>query len=79
MKKAANSYVFTLFEERPPEDIAKMATILNRLKDTLPVAAPLTKVESEVDEHSPYVIHYENKAITLVPCLSGQSSKADNP
>ena len=78
-EEGSYSYVFTLFEERPPEDIAKMATILNRLKDTLPVAAPLIKVESETDQHSPYVIHYENKAITLVPCLSGSHPKQTTP
>lgn len=70
------SYVFTLFEERPPEDIAKMATILNRLKDTLPVAAPLAKVAPDADGSSPYYMAlYEGKAITLVPCLSGGHPK----
>ncbi len=38
------SYVFTLFEERPPEDIEKMAVILNQLDGKLPVAAPLARV-----------------------------------
>lgn len=65
------SYVFTLFEERPPEDIAKMATILNKLKDQLPVAAPLPKAASLSKNKPDYLIQYENKAITLVPCLSG--------
>ena len=64
----AHSYVFTLFEERPPEDIEKMAVILNQLDGKLPVAAPLSLVDSA---EKCYVIHYENKAITLVPCLAG--------
>ena len=63
-----HSYVFTLFEERPPSDIEKMAVILNQLVGKLPVAAPMALVDS--DEKS-YVIHYDDKAITLVPCLSG--------
>ena len=74
-KEDSYSYVFTLFEERPPEDIAKMATILNRLKDSLPVAAPLAKLTPEADGPSPYVLPYEGKAITLVPCLSGAHPK----
>lgn len=65
------SYVFTLFEERPPQDIAKMATILNQLKGQLPVAAPLAKTGSKASDSPDYLIQYENKAITLVPCLSG--------
>ncbi|MGO2998014.1 MAG: homoserine kinase [Moraxellaceae bacterium] len=71
------SYVFTLFEERPPADIEKMAVILNQLNGKLPVAAPLAVIESssvqtEADiEDKRYVIHYEDKAITLVPCLVG--------
>ena len=71
------SYVFTLFEERPPADIEKMAVILNQLHGKLPVAAPLSVIESssvqtEADiEDKRYVIHYEDKAITLVPCLVG--------
>ena len=64
----AHSYVFTLFEERPPEDIEKMAVILNQLDGKLPVAAPLSLVDSA---EKCYVIHYDNKAITLVPCLAG--------
>ncbi|WP_010200528.1 homoserine kinase [Psychrobacter sp. PAMC 21119] len=64
----AHSYVFTLFEERPPEDIEKMAVILNQLDGKLPVAAPLSLVDSE---EKCYVIQYDNKAITLVPCLAG--------
>ena len=64
----ALSYVFTLFEERPPEDIEKMAIILNQLNGKLPVAAPLSLVDSA---EKCYVIRYDNKAITLVPCLAG--------
>ena len=71
------SYVFTLFEERPPADIEKMAVILNQLNGKLPVAAPLAVIESNsaqadgaIDDKR-YVIHYEDKAITLVPCLAG--------
>lgn len=64
----AHSYVFTLFEERPPEDIEKMAVILNQLDGKLPVAAPLSLVDSA---EKGYVIRYDNKAITLVPCLAG--------
>ncbi|MFZ2842904.1 homoserine kinase [Psychrobacter sp.] len=68
-----HSYVFTLFEERPPEDIEKMAVILNQLQGKLPVAAPLALVDSGVksDADKRYVIHYDNKAITVVPCLAG--------
>ncbi len=69
------SYVFTLFEERPPADIEKMAIILNQLDGKLPVAAPLAVIESNSaqtdSDDKRYVIHYEDKAITLVPCLSG--------
>ena len=71
------SYVFTLFEERPPADIEKMAVILNQLNGKLPVAAPLAVTESNSAqangdiEEKRYVIHYEDKAITLVPCLAG--------
>ena len=64
----AHSYVFTLFEERPLEDIEKMAVILNQLDGKLPVAAPLSLVDSA---EKCYVIRYDNKAITLVPCLAG--------
>ncbi|MDN3447829.1 homoserine kinase [Psychrobacter sp. APC 3281] len=69
------SYVFTLFEERPPADIEKMAVILNQLNGKLPVAAPLAVIESNSSQmdgdDNRYVIHYEDKAITLVPCLAG--------
>ena len=68
----AHSYVFTLFEERPPEDIEKMAVILNQLDGKLPVAAPLALLDLGADsEEKCYVIRYDNKAITLVPCLAG--------
>ena len=68
----ALSYVFTLFEERPPEDIEKMAVILNQLDGKLPVAAPLALLDLGADSaEKGYVIRYDNKAITLVPCLAG--------
>lgn len=68
----ALSYVFTLFEERPPEDIEKMAVILNQLDGKLPVAAPLALLDLGADSAEKcYVIRYDNKAITLVPCLAG--------
>ncbi|MGP4120808.1 homoserine kinase [Psychrobacter aquimaris] len=68
----AHSYVFTLFEERPPEDIEKMAIILNQLDGKLPVAAPLALLDLGADSAEKcYVIRYDNKAITLVPCLAG--------
>ena len=69
-----HSYVFTLYEERPPEDVAKMAVILNQLDGKLPVAAPLAIVKSESSSaniDSRYVISYQGKGITLVPCLAG--------
>lgn len=69
-----HSYVFTLFEERPPSDIEKMAVILNQLVGKLPVAAPLALMNDDGREKS-YVIHYEGKAITLVPCLAGEHPK----
>lgn len=70
-KEGSYSYVFTLFEERPPEDIAKMAAILNQLNGKLPVAAPLAKKSAKKDDKDAYLVYYDNKAITLVPCLSG--------
>ncbi len=73
-----HSYVFTLFEERPPSDIEKMAVILNQLQGKLPVAAPLALIDNEShddDKKPSYVIHYDNKAITLVPCLAGAHPK----
>jgi len=77
------SYVFTLFEERPPEDIAKMATILNKLSGKLPVAAPLaiksSATEANQDGSAEYLIHFEGKAITLVPCLAGTHPTKTTP
>ncbi len=76
-KEGEHSYVFTLYEERPPADVEKMAVILNQLDGKLPVAAPLAIIDSEANESEAvktekrYVIHYENKGITLVPCLAG--------
>ena len=71
-----HSYVFTLFEERPPSDIEKMAVILNQLQGKLPVAAPLALINAkDGDNKKSYVIHYDNKAITLVPCLAGKHPK----
>ncbi|MEK6217657.1 MAG: homoserine kinase [Psychrobacter sp.] len=73
----APSYVFTLFEERPPADIEKMAVTLNQLDGKLPVAAPLAVIDNDSNNNAAngkekrYVIHYEDKAITLVPCLAG--------
>ncbi|WP_298973612.1 homoserine kinase [uncultured Psychrobacter sp.] len=78
------SYVFTLFEERPPEDIEKMAVILNQLDGELPVAAPLALIEdsmgnNENSEDKRYVIRYEDKAITIVPCLAGAHPQQTTP
>ena len=71
-----HTYVFTLFEERPPSDIEKMAVILNQLQGKLPVAAPLALINAkDADNKKSYVIHYDNKAITLVPCLAGEHPK----
>ncbi|MGO2338982.1 MAG: homoserine kinase [Psychrobacter sp.] len=84
----AYSYVLTLFEERPPADIEKMAIILNQLDGKLPVAAPLAVIESDTadantnsgtNSEKSYVIHYENKAITLVPCLAGSHPEQTTP
>ncbi|MBE0442188.1 homoserine kinase [Psychrobacter sp. FME13] len=80
----AYSYVLTLFEERPPADIEKMAIILNQLDGKLPVAAPLAVIESDTadantNSENSYVIHYENKAITLVPCLAGSHPEQTTP
>lgn len=79
-----HSYVFTLFEERPATDIEKMAVILNQLVGKLPVAAPLALLNAadanvndanDASDDQRYVIHYQNKAITLVPCLAGEHPK----
>lgn len=66
------SYVFTLYEERAPEDIIKMATVMHTLKDKLPIAAPLIK-QTATGEHigKDCVMRYENKAILIVPKLAG--------
>lgn len=82
--KGDYSYVFTLFEERPPEDIEKMAVILNQLDGELPVAAPLALIEdsmgnNENSEDKRYVIRYEDKAITIVPCLAGAHPQETTP
>lgn len=78
-----HSFVFTLYEERPPEDVEKMAIILNQLRDDLPVAPPLAKTNKKADGQAPtdsdYIINYENKAITLVPCLTGTHPTATTP
>ena len=53
-KAGEPSYVFTLFEERKPHEIQKMAIILNRLKDQLPVAAPLAAKNGE------FLLYFDN-------------------
>lgn len=66
------SYVFTLYEERVPDDIIKMATIMHTLKDRLPIAAPLIKMTAKGNHiGEDCVMRYENKAILIVPKLSG--------
>lgn len=70
------SYVFTLYEERVPDDIIKMATVMHALKDKLPIAPPLVKLTtkgSHIGEDC--VMRYENKAILIVPKLSGSHPK----
>lgn len=74
-KDGEYSYVLTLFEERPPADVEKMAIILNQLKNDLPVAPPLAKLRKKANGSDDYIIHYEDKAITLVPCLAGSHPK----
>lgn len=76
-----HSYVFTLFEERPFEDIEKMAVILNQLDGKLPVAAPLAIIDGSMENQANkrYVIGYQDKAITLVPCLAGEHPKQTTP
>lgn len=67
------SYVFTLYEERQPADIIKMATIMHALKDSLPIAPPLIKMTAKgQDIGSDCVMRYENKAILMVPKLEGK-------
>lgn len=66
------SHVFTLYEERVPDDIIKMATIMHTLKDKLPIAAPLIKMTAKGNHiGEDCVMRYENKAILIVPKLSG--------
>lgn len=66
------SHVFTLYEERVPDDIIKMATIMHTLKDRLPIAAPLIKMTAKGNHiGEDCVMRYENKAILIVPKLSG--------
>lgn len=72
-KAGEPSYVFTLFEERKPHEIQKMAIILNRLKDQLPVAAPLAAKNGE------FLLYFDNKAIVVSPKLSGGHPKATTP
>ncbi|WP_394261153.1 homoserine kinase [Moraxella boevrei] len=60
------SFVFTLFEERKPHEIQKMALILNALKDNLPVAYPLKANNGE------FLLYFENKAILMLPKLTGK-------
>ena len=72
-KTGEPSYVFTLFEERKPHEIQKMAIILNRLKDQLPVAAPLAAKNGE------FLLYFDNKAIVVSPKLSGGHPKATTP
>lgn len=59
------SHVFTLFEERKPHEIIKMAQILAKLEYQLPVAVPLKAKNGE------FIQLYDGKAITLVPVLQG--------
>lgn len=67
------SYVFTLYEERVPADIEKMATVMHALKDRLPIAAPLIKRTAKgVNVGADCVMRYENKAILVVPKLAGK-------
>ncbi|OOR89605.1 homoserine kinase [Moraxella caviae] len=71
------SYVFTLFEERVPADIIKMATVMHALKDKLPIAAPLIKLTAKGENiGEDCVMRYENKAILLVPKLAGKHPAA---
>lgn len=60
------SFVFTLFEERKPHEIQKMAVILNHLKQHLPVACPLKNKQNQ------FLLNFDNKAILISPKLSGQ-------
>ncbi|WP_066801135.1 homoserine kinase [Moraxella oblonga] len=71
-KDGEHSYVFTLYEERVPDDIIKMATIMHALKDKLPIAVPKIKLTAKgANIGEDCVMRYENKAILLVPKLQG--------
>lgn len=67
------SYVFTLYEERVPADIMKMATVMHALKDSLQIAPPLVKMTAKGEDiGADCVMRYENKAILMVPKLAGK-------
>lgn len=71
------SYVFTLYEERVPDDITKMATVMHALKDSLPIAPPLVKLTAKGNDiGADCVMRYENKAILIVPKLDGKHPTA---
>lgn len=72
-KEGEPSYVFTLFEERKPHEIQKMAMILDKLKDSLPVACPLKADNGE------FLLYFDNKAILVLPKLSGQHPTDTTP
>lgn len=72
-KENEPSYVFTLFEERKPHEIQKMAMILDKLKDSLPVACPLKADNGE------FLLYFDNKAILVLPKLSGQHPTETTP
>lgn len=65
-KDGEPSYVFTLFEERKPHEIEKMAIILDKLNGKLPVACPLKADNGE------FLLYFNNKAILVLPKLSGK-------
>lgn len=70
------SYVFTLYEERIPDDIIKMATVMHALTSTLPIAPPLIKQTAKgTDIGADCVMRYESKAILIVPKLAGEHPK----
>ncbi len=68
-KSQKPSYVLTLFEERKPHEIVKMAQILSALDGALPVATPLKTASGE------FIQLYDNKAVTVVPVLQGEHPK----
>lgn len=63
------SFVLTLFEERKPHEIEKMAQILNHLQHDLPVAAPKKTKRGE------FMLYYDNKALLLSAKLAGDHPK----